>query len=120
MPAGALDTVPVPEPVVWTVSRNVMRLNVAVTVVLPLGVKMQLPVPVQGPLQPVNTEPGFTPAASVTGEPLGNGALHAFTPQSIPAGALVTLPDPVPAFAIVTVTCGTAVLNVAVIVVLAS
>jgi hypothetical protein len=58
-------------------------------------VTSQAPVPVQAPLQPVNTEPLAGVAAMLTTVPESNSAVQA-TPQSIPAGALATVPLPVP------------------------
>lgn len=57
----------------------------------------QVPVPVQAPLQPAKTEPGAAgDAVRVTDEPLLNDA-EQVAPQLIPAGELVTVPEPVPA-----------------------
>ena len=60
---------------------------------------VQVPVPVQPPLQPENVEPAAGVAVSVTDVPLANAA-EQVVPQLMPAGALVTVPLPVPAFAI--------------------
>ena len=49
-------TVPLPVPALVTVSAD-DGMKVAVTVVAPLIVTVQAPVPVQPPLQPVNVEP---------------------------------------------------------------
>ena len=57
MPAGALVTVPLPVPVLVTVSAKSGGMKVAVTDVAALIVTVQAPVPVQAPLQPVNVEP---------------------------------------------------------------
>ena len=58
MPAGALVTVPLPAPVLLTVSEKLWSVKVAVTVVAALIVTVQVPVPVQPPpLQPVKVEP---------------------------------------------------------------
>jgi hypothetical protein len=50
---------------------------------------------VQAPVQPANVDPLAGVAVSVTDVPLLNEVVHA-APQSIPAGALVTVPLPVP------------------------
>jgi hypothetical protein len=72
---------------------------------------VQVPVPLHAPLQPVNVEPAAAVAVSVTIVPEANDA-EQVAPQSIPAGELVTEPEPVPALLTVNV-CGTNV-NVAV------
>ena len=53
--------------------------------------------PHRGPAQPVKVEPAAGVAVNVTTVPVGNPATHV-EPQSIPAGWLVTVPDPVPIF----------------------
>lgn len=73
--------------------------NVATTCLGALIVNTQAP-PVQSPLHPVKLEPVAAVAVSVT-LPL-KGAAHV-DPQSIPAGAEVTNPSPVPPFATVRV-----------------
>ena len=60
-------------------------------------------VPVQPPpLQPVNVEPGAGAAVRVTAVPLANGD-EQVVPQETPAGALVMVPEPVPALVSVSV-----------------
>ena len=60
-------------------------------------VTAQVPVPVQPPpLQPVNVEPAAGVAVKVTAVPLANAA-EQVAPQAMPAGALETVPVPVPA-----------------------
>src|ERR1700751_3041258 len=71
--------------------------NVAVTEASLVNVTLQAPVPVHAPDQPANVEPALGAAVSVTMAPLVKLALHV-VPQSIPAGLLVTVPAPVPAF----------------------
>ena len=72
-------------------------LNVAVTVTAALTVTTQVPVPVQpAPLQPANVEPSAATAVSVTAVPLAKFA-EQVVGQIIPAGALITVPAPVPA-----------------------
>ena len=73
---------------------------------------VQVPVPPHPPpLQPSKIEPDGAVAVNVTELPVGNEALQVF-PQLMPAGLLVTVPVPPPAFVTVRVE-GTA-LNVAV------
>lgn len=69
--------------------------KVAVTDLFAVIVTTQLPVPEQAPLQPVNVELGSGVAVSVTVAPCPKLAEHV-APQSIPAGLLVTVPEPEP------------------------
>jgi hypothetical protein len=55
---------------------------------------LHVPVPVQSPLQPVNTQPVAGCGVSVTLVPAANAA-EQVVPQLIPAGWLVTVPLPV-------------------------
>ena len=72
-------------------------MKVAVTVVAAESVTVQLPVPEQPPpLQPVKVEPAAGAAVSVTAVPLVKLA-EQVAPHVMPAGALVTVPLPVPA-----------------------
>ena len=72
-------------------------MKVAVTVVAAESVTVQVPVPAQPPpVQPVKVEPAAGVAVSVTAVPLVKLA-EQVAPQVIPAGALVTVPLPVPA-----------------------
>src|SRR5262245_42283227 len=76
----------------------VARVKVAVTVVAAFKVTTQVPVPVHPPpLQPVNVEPVDAEAVRVTTVPPVNAIEHP-VPQLMPAGELVTVPLPVPAF----------------------
>jgi len=70
----------------------------AVTEVFALTVTVQVPVPAQeAPLQPANTEPLVAAAVRVTLVPESK-LPEQVAPQLIPAGALVTVPEPVPDF----------------------
>jgi len=70
---------------------------VAVTVVAAETVTAQVPVPEHPPpLQPLKVEPAAGVAVRVTAVPLVKLA-EQVAPQLIPAGALVTVPLPVPA-----------------------
>src|SRR5438552_1416454 len=117
MPAGELVTVPLPVPAGVTVRVKVCGVKVAVTVVAAETVTTQVPVPEQPPpLQPVKVEPAAGVAVSVTAVPLEKLA-EQVAPQVIPAGALVTVPLPVPA--LLTVSVNVWSVNVAVTVVAA-
>jgi hypothetical protein len=72
-------------------------LNVAVAEDAFASETVHVPVPEHAPDQPAKIElvSGFS--ASVTDVPLSKCAVHA-APQLIPAGLLVTVPTPVPAF----------------------
>ena len=75
-----------------------ISVNVAVTDWSALIVTVHVPVPEQpAPLQPVKVEPAAGVAVSVTTVPSLNDA-EQVAPQLIPAGELVTVPEPVPAF----------------------
>ncbi len=110
MPAGEL--VIVPDPVRVTVSVRLSEVNVAVTVLAPLMVTLQvLPRLESQPLQLVNVEFPSGVAVRVTAVPLLYAKEHV-APQLIPLGELLTVPPPVPFLLTVRVCC-TAV-NVAV------
>ena len=68
--------------------------NVAVTDCTLFIVTVQVPVPVQAPLQPKKTDPPAGDAVKVTLEPVAKLVLHV-APQLMPAGALETMPVPV-------------------------
>ena len=102
MPAGELVTVPVPAPALVTVSAKDACMKVAVTLVAALSVTVHGPVPEQPPPQPVNVEPAAGVAVKVTAVPLVKPAAHV-APQEMPAGVLVTVPAPAPAFVTVSV-----------------
>ena len=96
IPAGELVTVPVPVPDLVTLSWWVMAEKSATTEAAAVIVTTQVPVPLQPePLQPVKVELTSGVAVSVTVVPWVKFAEHV-APQSIPAGELVTVPDPVP------------------------
>jgi hypothetical protein len=97
IPVGALVTVPLPVPDLVTVNENDVgnSVNVAVTELAALTVTTQVPVPAQPPLQPVKVEPAAGVAVSVTAVPLVK-ACEQVAPQAMPAGALLTVPLPVP------------------------
>jgi hypothetical protein len=96
MPAGLLVTVPAPAPDLLTVSVKDCSVNVAVTAVAAFSVTVQVPVPEQPPpLQPVKVEPAAGVAVRVTAVPTVNEA-EQVAPHEMPAGALVTVPLPVP------------------------
>ncbi len=63
---------------------------------------VQVPLPLQAPLQPVKVEPEAGVAVRVTVVPLGKDA-EQVGPQLIPAGLLVTVPLPLPALVTVRV-----------------
>jgi hypothetical protein len=71
-------------------------LNVAVTAVAAVTVTTQVPVPEHPPpVQPANVEPSPATAVNVTTWALAKFAVHVVG-QIIPAGALITVPLPVP------------------------
>jgi hypothetical protein len=87
--------------------------KVAVTAVLPLIVHVQVDaVPLQALLQPVKVEPVPATAVRVTTVPGAIGPVQT-GPQSIPAGALETVPPPVPVFVTEISTGGGRLLKVA-------
>jgi hypothetical protein len=78
----------------------VFAAKVAVTDFAASIVTWHVPVPMQAPLQPEKTDPDAGVAVSVTAVLVVK--LNAqLDPQSMPAGADVTVPDPAPAFATV-------------------
>ncbi len=96
MPAGSLDTVPLPVPDGVTVSVYVSVLNVAVTDRAADIVTVQVPDAfVQSPLQPAKTEPVVGVAVRTTEVPSLKLAVQV-APQLMPAGLLVTVPVPPP------------------------
>jgi hypothetical protein len=104
MPAGALVTVPNPVPTLVTVSATGMGAKVAVTVLVTFIVTAQVgAVPVHPPDQAVSLEPAAAEAVNVTVLFWLKLAAQV-APQLIPAGALVTVPTPVPALVTVSAT----------------
>ena len=100
IPAGLLDTGPLPVPALATV-RTEPRLNVAVTFLAALMDTTQVKaVPLHAPDHPAKTDPPLGAAVSVTKVPEAKLAAQV-EPQLMPAGALLTGPLPVPAFAMV-------------------
>ena len=66
------------------------------TVVAAFSVTIQVPVPEQPPpVQPEKVEPAAGVAVRVMGVPPVNAAEHV-APQEMPAGLLVTVPEPAP------------------------
>ena len=103
-PLGELVTVPVPLPAKVTL-RVTPGTNVAPTVVSEFTVKVHGPVPTHpDPLHPANEEPWAAAADRVTFEPPLNDAEHN-DPQSIPAGLLLMVPEPLPRRVTETVYC---------------
>src|SRR5215470_14553260 len=97
MPAGELVTVPLPVPLLFTLSAKDACMKVAVTEAAAFKVTTQVPVPVQPPpLQPVKVDPAAGAALSVMTVPDVN-EVEQVAPQLIPAGVLVTVPTPAPA-----------------------
>jgi hypothetical protein len=100
IPAGLLVTFPAPVPALCTVSLMgaAVEVNVAVTDVAAFTERVQAAVlPLQLPDHPANVEPDAGVSVSFTDVPLLNFALHVL-PHLIPAGLLVSVPAPVPAF----------------------
>ena len=89
------------ESALWSVTTGVYGLagkKVAVTPAeeVPM-MKLHVPVPAQTPpLQPAKNDPGVGAAVRVTAAPVPK-MTEQVAPQLIPAGELLTVPDPVPA-----------------------
>jgi hypothetical protein len=97
IPAGLLDTEPVPVPARFTVKRSWLMLKVAVTCWLALSVTVHVEfVPLHAPDHPANDEFVAGVSVNVTRVPILKLALHVGA-QLIPAGLLETVPVPVPA-----------------------
>lgn len=96
IPAGELVTVPEPVPATVRLIGKDAGMKFALTEVAAFIVTVQVPVPVQAPLQPANREaPEVGVAVRVTLVPWMKLA-EQVAPQLIPAGELVTAPEPVP------------------------
>ena len=92
IPAGLLVTVPVPGPTADTVTVPGAE-KVAPTVVSAFSTTVHFPAPEQAPLHPENGSPAAGVAVRVTAEPAAKRALQV-VPQFMPAGVLLTIPDP--------------------------
>ena len=97
IPAGLEVTVPDPVPAIVTASVfGGMRSNVAVQ--LRAAFIVTLPsVQSASPLHPANVDPDAGAGMSVTGVPSSYDSVQSL-PQLIPAGLVVTVPEPVPVF----------------------
>lgn len=87
-------------------------MNVAVADVAAVTSTVHVDVPLQAPDQPSNAEPDLGVAVSFTDVPARILA-EQVVPQLIPAGLLVTVPDPVPVLCTTTRTGGSVKLNCA-------
>src|SRR5881296_1217205 len=102
IPAGALVSVPVPDPVSETLSVT-SRANDALTLRTPFIVMVHVPTPAHsGMPQPANREPGSGRAVSATVTPLLRLATQ-IGPQLMPPRSLTTTPAPEPALCTVSV-----------------
>ena len=104
-PPGVEVTVPLPVPLLVSVRVYVvgaLRAKAAVTLFAPSTTKVQLPVPVQAPLQPEKVDPAAEVALRARLVPPAMLALQAL-PQSMPLGLEATAPLPVPVLPTVTV-----------------
>lgn len=95
MPAGDEVTVPEPVPDFVVVNVYVFSVNAAFTLAAAVIDTVQVPVPVQAPLQPENVEPADGDTVSVTLVPWVYDA-EQVAPQEMPAGDDDTEPLPVP------------------------
>ncbi len=95
IPTGELVTRPSPLPAFETVRAYLLSVKVAETDTAAFMVTLQVPTPVQAPLQPAKVESEEASAVRVTGVPLAKSK-EQVAPQSMPAGELVTDPVPVP------------------------
>jgi hypothetical protein len=96
-----------------SVRADAVAVNVPVTEWSVPIVSVHVPVPEQSPDHPANVLPAAAVAVSVTCVP-GARLTEQVAPQSIPAGLLVTVPVPVPAFETVSVRGDGGAVNVAV------
>lgn len=96
MPAGLLDTEPDPAPALVTVKVFGLATKLAVTAASLVMVTTQMDVPEQpAPDQPLKADPGAGLAERMTSVFCGKACSHV-TPQSMPAGELVSAPVPDP------------------------
>jgi hypothetical protein len=108
LPPEAVTT-PVPAPEArttnaWLPAGTVVKAAVALRALLASTLHTGLlPAPAQSPLQPENTLPASALATRVTRDPLAKPAPQVL-PQTMPPGALITLPLPEPVRAALTVT----------------
>jgi len=94
MPAGMLVTVPLPLSLTARVNEGeVFCVKVARTLSAAFIVTLQAPLPPHAPLHPLKFQPNAGVAVRVTGVPAAKLALQ-LAPQSMPAGALATVPLP--------------------------
>lgn len=104
IPAGTLVIEPLPVPAVFVVNVNTGT-NMAVTAVSVLTATVQVPVPAQtAPLQPANAEPVAGDAVKVTCVPELKDEEQVL-PHAMPAGLLLTVPEPAPEAVIESVDC---------------
>ena len=96
MPGGDEVTVPLPPPILLTVSPLESGSKWAITVLAASTVTAQAPVPVHAPDQPVKVDAVSGVAVRRTNEPLLKLA-EQVAPQVIPKGDEVTVPAPAPA-----------------------
>lgn len=94
IPGGVLTTVPVPAPASATVNPK-PAVKLAETLSLAVMVTLHALVPVQLPLHPPKALVPVAVAVSATWEFVGKLALHV-PGQLIPAGVLITVPEPAP------------------------
>src|SRR4051794_23622951 len=78
--------------------------KVAVTALSASSVTEHAPLPVHAPDQPANAEPESGTADSATVVPLHHWNAHV-VPQAIPPGLELTVPEPIPALAMLSVRC---------------
>jgi len=89
-------TLPLPGGPATTIVRVNIGLKIALTNCAPLMISVQLPIPEQAPLlHPANAKPLAGAADSVTLVPALKVAVQVAAEQLIPAGLLVTVPEPV-------------------------
>jgi hypothetical protein len=97
IPAGALVTLPRMDPtgVLVMLKVKLRRSNRAATLLAASMVTVQAPVPAQAPDHPAKSDPGSGCAFKETSVPWAKAAEQVL-PQSMPAGLLLTTPEPAP------------------------